>query len=159
MQSQLWVSSQFYLIYRAVFTSYCLDQLQLLTLSQSQIWKINLRYGNHRLPSSDKFINELTYDFTTPPHNIRCPSHDTALRFILWPQQWVDGLSDDLKYNEDNLRTQLSLWETNINCNTWCFCFMHALHACSVMALSDVSTAWQYFLPIFSTLLPRQIYI
>ncbi|KLO19067.1 hypothetical protein SCHPADRAFT_993079 [Schizopora paradoxa] len=52
---------------------------------------------------------------------------------------WATSLSEHLQYSDVNLEFQLSLWETSSNTTTWCFCFMHVLHACCILALNDIS--------------------
>ncbi|KAI5121614.1 hypothetical protein M0805_001146 [Coniferiporia weirii] len=71
-------------------------------------------------------------------HNVESPDAKAIANCENQLEQWAHSLSDHLKYNIDNLRFQLSLWETNSNTSTWCYCFMHILHACSVLALSDI---------------------
>ncbi|EJD07627.1 uncharacterized protein FOMMEDRAFT_164553 [Fomitiporia mediterranea MF3/22] len=71
-------------------------------------------------------------------NNTRSPDPQTVLSCEQRLEQWVTSLADHLKYSSDNLQAQLSLWETGSNAGTWCYCFMHILHACAVLALSSV---------------------
>ncbi|KAL5536850.1 hypothetical protein ACEPAF_673 [Sanghuangporus sanghuang] len=82
-------------------------------------------------------------------------------------EQWVLSLADHLKYSPENLQAHLTLWETGSNSSTWCYCFMHILHACAVLAISsarrslgqpacrDHDSALQAFPVIIKALGPR----
>ncbi|KAL5492462.1 hypothetical protein ACEPAI_3909 [Sanghuangporus weigelae] len=82
-------------------------------------------------------------------------------------EQWVLSLADHLKYSSENLQAHLTLWETGSNSSTWCYCFMHILHACAVLAISsarrrlgqpdcrDHDSALQAFPVIIKALGPR----
>ncbi|KAH8111022.1 hypothetical protein DFH11DRAFT_1616599 [Phellopilus nigrolimitatus] len=71
-------------------------------------------------------------------HNVEAPDAQAIANCENLLEQWVLSLSDHLKYSTENLHFQLSLWETSSNTSTWCYCFMHILHACAVLALSDI---------------------
>ncbi|KAI0072684.1 hypothetical protein K474DRAFT_1775273 [Panus rudis PR-1116 ss-1] len=50
---------------------------------------------------------------------------------------WVHSLPDHLRFTEENLEKQISMFETPSNTGAWCFCFMHVLHPCLVLSLLD----------------------
>ncbi|KAH9935930.1 uncharacterized protein BXZ73DRAFT_89421 [Epithele typhae] len=52
-------------------------------------------------------------------------------------QEWVDSLPAHLRFNEENLETQISMFETSSNSGAWCFCFMHAMHPCCYLAVQE----------------------
>ncbi|TCD60647.1 hypothetical protein EIP91_009734 [Steccherinum ochraceum] len=53
-------------------------------------------------------------------------------------QIWVDSLADHLRFSEANLEKQVSMFETSSNTGAWCFCFMHVLHPCLVLSMTEV---------------------
>lgn len=52
---------------------------------------------------------------------------------------WVDSLADHLRFSEANLEKQVSMFETSSNSGAWCFCFMHVMHPCLVLSMTEVS--------------------
>ncbi|CDO73284.1 hypothetical protein BN946_scf185008.g46 [Trametes cinnabarina] len=42
---------------------------------------------------------------------------------------WFQSLPSHLQFNEENLETQVAMFETGSNSGAWCYCFMHAIHA------------------------------
>ena len=55
-------------------------------------------------------------------------------------QIWVDSLADHLRYSEANLEKQVDMFETSSNTGAWAFCFMHVLHPCLVLSMTEVSS-------------------
>lgn len=53
-------------------------------------------------------------------------------------QVWLSTLPDHLRFSEDSLEKQISMFETSSNTGAWCYCFMHVLHPCFVLSLTDV---------------------
>ena len=54
-------------------------------------------------------------------------------------QTWLASLPDHLSFSQENLEKQINMFETGANTGAWCFCFMHTLHPCFVLELTDVS--------------------
>lgn len=52
---------------------------------------------------------------------------------------WLTSLPEHLRFSEDNLEKQISMFETSSNTGAWCYCFMHTLHPCYVLDLTEVS--------------------
>lgn len=52
-------------------------------------------------------------------------------------EEWDASLSGHLRFSEDNLEKQVSMFDTSSNTGAWCFCFMHALYPCSCLALAE----------------------
>ncbi|GBE86576.1 hypothetical protein SCP_0904550 [Sparassis crispa] len=50
---------------------------------------------------------------------------------------WLSTLPGHLRFSEETLENQLSMFETGSNTGAWCFCFMHALHPCCFLALLE----------------------
>jgi hypothetical protein len=53
-------------------------------------------------------------------------------------QSWISSLPEHLRFSEENLQVQLSMFETSSNTGAWCFCCMHVLHASVALALNVV---------------------
>ncbi|KAF8225547.1 hypothetical protein L208DRAFT_1368129 [Tricholoma matsutake] len=51
-------------------------------------------------------------------------------------QSWVNSLPDHLRFSEQSLQVQQSMFETSSNSGAWCFCLMHVVHATSALALN-----------------------
>ncbi|CCM02433.1 uncharacterized protein FIBRA_04532 [Fibroporia radiculosa] len=50
---------------------------------------------------------------------------------------WAESLPAHLRFSEENLEKQTTMFETSSNTGAWCFCFMHALHPCCWLALEE----------------------
>ncbi|KAJ6493679.1 fungal-specific transcription factor domain-containing protein [Mycena vitilis] len=50
-------------------------------------------------------------------------------------EEWVLGLPDHLRFSEQNLLVQQSMFETSSNTGAWCFCCMHVYYAGFALAL------------------------
>jgi hypothetical protein len=48
---------------------------------------------------------------------------------------WMSSLPDHLRFSEDNLQMQMSMFETSSNAGAWSFCCMHVIHASCMLAL------------------------
>ncbi|EPQ56794.1 hypothetical protein GLOTRDRAFT_105364 [Gloeophyllum trabeum ATCC 11539] len=51
---------------------------------------------------------------------------------------WAQSLADHLRFNEQNVQLQVSMFETSSNTGAWCFFFMHAVHASCVLAINEL---------------------
>ena len=51
---------------------------------------------------------------------------------------WVSSLPEHLRFSEETLQVQLSMFETSSNTGAWCFCCMHVLHSSVALALNIV---------------------
>ncbi|TFK51744.1 hypothetical protein OE88DRAFT_1464712 [Heliocybe sulcata] len=51
---------------------------------------------------------------------------------------WAQSLAEHLRFNEQNLQLQISMFETSSNTGAWCFFFMHAVHASCVLAINEL---------------------
>ncbi|RPD64404.1 hypothetical protein L226DRAFT_460309 [Lentinus tigrinus ALCF2SS1-7] len=51
--------------------------------------------------------------------------------------EWAASLPSHLQFTEDNLDTQITMFETSSNSGAWCFCFIHALHPCCHLAILE----------------------
>lgn len=69
-----------------------------------------------------------------PPLSVVCQPYTTRA------QVWVDSLADHLRYSEANLEKQVDMFETSSNTGAWAFCFMHVLHPCLVLSMTEVSS-------------------
>ncbi|EKM81839.1 hypothetical protein AGABI1DRAFT_118907 [Agaricus bisporus var. burnettii JB137-S8] len=49
---------------------------------------------------------------------------------------WLDSLPDHLRFSDQNLQVQKSMFETSSNTGAWCWCFMHMYHASCSLALN-----------------------
>lgn len=58
-------------------------------------------------------------------------------------QSWVNSLPDHLRFSEQSLQVQQSMFETSSNSGAWCFCLMHVVHATSALALNYVSSLYK----------------
>lgn len=65
-------------------------------------------------------------------------------------QSWLDSLPDHLRFSDQNLQVQKSMFETSSNTGAWCWCFMHMYHASCSLALNLVSKPPLLFLPALS---------
>jgi len=50
-------------------------------------------------------------------------------------EEWVSNLPDNLRFSEQNLQVQQSMFETSSNTGAWCFCCMHVYYAGFTLAL------------------------
>lgn len=53
-------------------------------------------------------------------------------------QIWVSSLPDHLQFTEDTLEKQIAMFETSSNSGAWCYCYIHTLHPCYVLDLTEV---------------------
>lgn len=66
---------------------------------------------------------------------------------------WHASLPSHLQFNEENLETQVTMFETSSNSGAWSFCFTHAMYACCYLAVLEVCRGM--FLPrCISTVAP-----
>lgn len=54
-------------------------------------------------------------------------------------QAWLESLPAHLQFTEENLETQVAMFETSSNSGAWCYCFMHAMYPCCYLAILEVS--------------------
>ncbi|KAI0821580.1 hypothetical protein BC629DRAFT_467615 [Irpex lacteus] len=52
-------------------------------------------------------------------------------------QIWVSSLPDHLQFTEDTLEKQIAMFETSSNSGAWCYCYIHTLHPCYVLDLTE----------------------
>ncbi|KAJ8495229.1 hypothetical protein ONZ51_g1801 [Trametes cubensis] len=52
-------------------------------------------------------------------------------------QAWVDSLPSHLQFTDENLETQVAMFETSSNSGAWCYCFMHAMYPCCYLAILE----------------------
>ncbi|PIL24975.1 transcription factor [Ganoderma sinense ZZ0214-1] len=52
-------------------------------------------------------------------------------------ESWHASLPSHLQFNEENLETQVTMFETSSNSGAWSFCFMHAMYACCYLAVLE----------------------
>ncbi|KAI0741923.1 hypothetical protein C8Q80DRAFT_1110511 [Daedaleopsis nitida] len=52
-------------------------------------------------------------------------------------EDWIASLPAHLQFNEENLETQVTMFETSANSGAWCFCFMHAMYPCCFLAVLE----------------------
>ncbi|KAM5534191.1 hypothetical protein V8D89_012098, partial [Ganoderma adspersum] len=52
-------------------------------------------------------------------------------------ESWHASLPGHLQFNEENLETQVTMFETLSNSGAWSFCFMHAMYACCYLAVLE----------------------
>ncbi|KAH9846042.1 hypothetical protein C2E23DRAFT_908072 [Lenzites betulinus] len=50
---------------------------------------------------------------------------------------WHESLPGHLKFTEENLETQVTMFETSSNSGVWCYCFMHAMYPCCYLAILE----------------------
>ncbi|KAJ7155539.1 fungal-specific transcription factor domain-containing protein [Mycena crocata] len=50
-------------------------------------------------------------------------------------EEWASSLPDHLRFSEQNLQVQQSMFETSSNTGAWCFCCMHVYYASLALAL------------------------
>ncbi|KAJ6591681.1 fungal-specific transcription factor domain-containing protein [Mycena vulgaris] len=50
-------------------------------------------------------------------------------------EEWASSLPDHLRFSEQNLQVQQSMFETSSNTGAWCFCCMHVYYASFALAL------------------------
>ncbi|KAH8093813.1 hypothetical protein BXZ70DRAFT_384818 [Cristinia sonorae] len=53
-------------------------------------------------------------------------------------QIWTESLADHLRFSKANLERQVSMFETSSNTGAWAFCFMHVLHPCLILSMTEV---------------------
>ncbi|TFK32774.1 fungal-specific transcription factor domain-containing protein [Crucibulum laeve] len=63
-------------------------------------------------------------------------------------EDWANTLSDHLRFSEESLLVQQSMFETSSNTGAWCWCFMHVYHASCVLALNFAKQRTQRGQPI-----------
>ncbi|KAI0641962.1 hypothetical protein C8Q79DRAFT_918638 [Trametes meyenii] len=51
--------------------------------------------------------------------------------------EWAASLPGHLQFTDENLETQVSMFETSSNSGAWCYCFMHAMHPCCYLAILE----------------------
>ncbi|GLB41808.1 putative fungal specific transcription factor [Lyophyllum shimeji] len=51
-------------------------------------------------------------------------------------ESWLGSLPDHLRFSEQSLQVQQSMFETSSNTGAWAWCFMHVIHASSALALN-----------------------
>ncbi|KXN86586.1 hypothetical protein AN958_09890 [Leucoagaricus sp. SymC.cos] len=51
-------------------------------------------------------------------------------------ESWLDSLPEHLRFSEQNLQVQLSMFETSSNTGAWCWCSIHTYHASCALALN-----------------------
>ncbi|KAF8159676.1 fungal-specific transcription factor domain-containing protein [Crassisporium funariophilum] len=51
-------------------------------------------------------------------------------------EEWVRTLPEHLRFSEQSLQVQQSMFETSSNTGAWCWCCMHVYHASCVLALN-----------------------
>lgn len=71
-------------------------------------------------------------------------------------QIWVSSLPDHLQFTEDTLEKQIAMFETSSNSGAWCYCYIHTLHPCYVLDLTEVRTFISLYLPSQLELLTEQ---
>ncbi|KAJ8695088.1 hypothetical protein PTI98_007706 [Pleurotus ostreatus] len=49
---------------------------------------------------------------------------------------WANTLPDHLRFSEQSLQVQLSMFETSSNTGAWCYCMTHVLHASAALSLN-----------------------
>ncbi|KAG6866572.1 hypothetical protein C0991_002057 [Blastosporella zonata] len=49
---------------------------------------------------------------------------------------WANTLPEHLRFSEQSLQVQQSMFETSSNAGAWCWCGMHVFHASSILALN-----------------------
>lgn len=82
-----------------------------------------------------------------------CASSLTPLNPISNVQQaWASSLPQHLRFSEESLQVQQSMFETSSNTGAWCYCCMHVYHASSALALNLVNTLNPPFAPFYSFL-------
>ncbi|KAI0091685.1 hypothetical protein BDY19DRAFT_931771 [Irpex rosettiformis] len=58
-------------------------------------------------------------------------------------QTWVSSLPDHLQFTEDTLEKQIAMFETSSNSGAWCYCYIHTLHPCYVLDLTEAEGGLQ----------------
>ena len=66
------------------------------------------------------------------------PAHAVPLTKHRSPQEWVASLPSHLQFTEENLDTQVAMFDTSSTSGAWCYCFMHAMHPCCYLAVREV---------------------
>ncbi|KAF5383734.1 hypothetical protein D9615_003526 [Tricholomella constricta] len=51
-------------------------------------------------------------------------------------EAWANSLPEHLRFSEQSLQVQQSMFETSSNTGAWCWCSMHVFHASSALALN-----------------------
>ena len=69
-------------------------------------------------------------------------------------QEWHASLPSHLQFNEENLETQVTMFETSSNSGAWSFCFMHAMYPCCYLAVLEVRSAARRWDMLLSPLPP-----
>lgn len=59
---------------------------------------------------------------------------------------WVASLPGHLQFNEENLESQVAMFDTSSNSGAWCYCFIHAIYPCAYLALLEVRAAAAFLL-------------
>ncbi|KAI0704283.1 hypothetical protein BC835DRAFT_1262153 [Cytidiella melzeri] len=52
-------------------------------------------------------------------------------------QVWLASLPDHLRFTQDTLDKQISMFETSSNSGAWCYCYIHTLHPCYLLDLTE----------------------
>lgn len=74
----------------------------------------------------------------------RLPSVLALIVDLVAPQAWLASLPNHLKYSEENLELQLSMFETSSNSGAWCYCMIHILHASCALGIAIDSVSRGY---------------
>ncbi|KAG6821195.1 hypothetical protein H0H93_004015 [Arthromyces matolae] len=77
-------------------------------------------------------LDELTDSELNPNSNTAGALHE-AERMM---DSWASTLPDHLRFSEQSLQVQQSMFETSSNGGAWCWCCMHVFHASSALALN-----------------------
>ncbi|TFY80883.1 hypothetical protein EWM64_g3127, partial [Hericium alpestre] len=56
---------------------------------------------------------------------------------------WEASLADHVKFTDESLQLQLSMFETSSNAGAWCYFLMHIMHASCLLSLSDARSQIQ----------------
>lgn len=52
-------------------------------------------------------------------------------------QTWVSSLPDELRFSPETLEKQIEMFATSVNTGVWCYLFIHTLHPCLHLDLTD----------------------
>ncbi|PFH51901.1 hypothetical protein AMATHDRAFT_58110 [Amanita thiersii Skay4041] len=58
-------------------------------------------------------------------------------------QEWANSLPDHLRFSEQSLSVQQSMFETSSNNGAWCYCCMHVYYASCLVALNNARQIMQ----------------
>ena len=57
-------------------------------------------------------------------------------------KDWARTLPEHLRFSEQSLQVQQSMFETSSNTGAWCWCYMHVYYASCALALNFVNIAF-----------------